>query len=111
MDSPFLRSCFAAAIILLSIVTQAVEAEEYIVVSDASLVKYQINGNVVSLRNLNEFHPNAMGCCYNYHIETTTLVGKNIWTAFLAAAAQGKQFIFGVPPGFVAGPVTQGGQW
>ncbi len=98
----------ACLLLLFSLVART---EEYVVVPDASLVKYQINGNFVSLRNLNEFHPSALGCCYNYHIETGTLVGKNIWTAFLAAAAQGKPFIFGVPPGFVAGYVTQGGQW
>ena len=39
------------------------------------------------------------------------MVGKDIFAAFLAAAAQGKPFFFGIPNEYAAGAVTQGGQW
>jgi hypothetical protein len=87
-------------------------AEVYVTVPDASLVKYQVQASGVALRNLNDFSPSALGCCYNYVIDTTTQIGKDIFAAMLVAAAQGKPFIFGIPNGYyTAGPVTQGGQW
>jgi hypothetical protein len=105
---------FALAGILAAAATlssHSATAEVYVSVPDASLIKYQLGGNSVVLRNLNDFNANALGCCYNYYIDTTTQDGKNIFAAMLAAAAQGKPFIFGVPNGYAAGPVTQGGQW
>jgi hypothetical protein len=86
-------------------------AEVYVTVADASLVKYQVQASGVALRNLNDFNPSALGCCYNNFIDTTTQVGRHIFAAMMVAAAQGKPFIFGVPYGYAAGPVTQCGQW
>jgi hypothetical protein len=100
-----------AALAVASLACEAVHAEVYVTVPDASLIKYQIGGTNVVLRNLNDFNSNALGCCYNYYIDTTTLNGKNIFAAMLTAAALSKPFIFGVPDGYAAGPVTQGGQW
>lgn len=86
-------------------------AEVYIWVTDASLVKYQLAGGSVNFRNLNDFSSSALGCCYNYWIDTSNQNGRNMFAAFLAAAAQGKPFAFGVPDGYAAGVVTQAGQW
>jgi hypothetical protein len=90
---------------------RAASAEVYVSVPDASLVKYQVQASGIALRNLNDFNPNALSCCYNYWIDTTTQIGKDIFAAMLVAAAQGKPFIFGVPNGYASGAVTQGGQW
>jgi hypothetical protein len=92
-------------------VSRPASAEVFVSVPDASLVKYQLQSSGVALRNLNDFNASALACCYNYVIDTTTQVGKDIFAAFLAAAAQGKPFIFGVPDGYAAGAVTMGGQW
>jgi hypothetical protein len=91
--------------------TGPASAEVYVTVPDASLVKYQVQASGVALRNLNDFDASALGCCYNYIIDTTTQVGKGIFTAMMIAAAQGKPFVFGIPNGYAAGTVTQGGQW
>lgn len=94
-----------------TIASRSASAEVYVSVPDASLVKYQVQVSGVALRNLNDFNASALGCCYNYWIDTTTQVGKDVFAAFLAAAAQGKPFIFGIPNGYASGVVTQGGQW
>lgn len=57
----------------------SVTAEEWITVNDMSLLKWQMSpSGKVYLRNLNEFNNQALACCYNYHIDTTTEAGKSL---------------------------------
>lgn len=102
---------FVAVALLATVSSHSAVADVFVTVPNASSIKYQIMGNNVWLRNLNEFNPNALGCCYNYHIDTSTLGGKNTFAAMLSAAAQGKSFVFGLADGYVAGQVTLSGQW
>lgn len=87
-------------------------AETWVWVPDLSLLKYQTypDGKLY-LRNLNEFNSNALGCCYNYYVDTTTIQGKNIFALILTKAAQGKGLYLGVPDGFAAGGVSYVGEW
>lgn len=68
-------------------------ASDCLNVSDFSQIKWQLRSTDgrVHLRNLDSFDPSYLGCCYNYHIDTSTEPGKAIWSAFLAKemASQG----------------------
>ena len=63
------------------------------------------------MRNMNTFDPNALGCCYNYWIDTTTAEGKNIFTMMLTAIALGQGMWIGLPSGYASGAVSYSGNW
>jgi hypothetical protein len=70
----------------------------FVAVPDASQLTYQtsIEGKIY-LRNLNSFDPQALGCCYNYFIDTTMPEGKNIFAILLSAIARASRITFALP--------------
>jgi hypothetical protein len=77
-----------------------------------SQLKWQMDpSGKVWLRNLNEFNPSFLGCCYNYYIDTTTTVGKSAWSAVLTKIASSGALILGVAQKEQVGPVTYFGNW
>jgi hypothetical protein len=85
----------------------------WIIVPDVSQVAYMTDATgKVYLRNLDYFDStNAVGCCYNYWIDTATIEGKNIFAIFLSSAAQGKGMRFGLPDARQPGAVSASGAW
>jgi len=80
-------------------------------VTDASELAYQTEGAAVFLRNLNQFDSNALGCCYNYYIVTSSQEGKKLFALLLMAIATHGGLWLGLPEGYVSGPVGFGGNW
>ena len=90
----------------------AAHSEEWIVINDMSLVKWQMDpSGKVWLRNLDEFDSAALPCCYNYHIDTTTAAGQSVWSVVLAKMATSKPLILGVLKKNEPGPITYLGNW
>jgi len=85
----------------------------WIIVPDASQVQYMTDGSGrIYFRNLDQFDSAAaLGCCYNYWIDTTTPEGKNIYALFLTLGAQSKGFRISVPDGRQPGALSAAGQW
>jgi hypothetical protein len=81
-------------------------------VPDASqlLVQTSSDGKIY-LRNINSFDPQALGCCYNYYIDTTTAEGKNIFVIWLSSVARASRIIFFLPDNYAAGAVTFAGNY
>jgi len=90
----------------------AAGAVTWVTVGDLSLLKYQTapDGRVY-VRNLNEFNGSALGCCYNYYVDTNTVEGKNIFALILFKAAQGKGLYLGVADQFAPGAITYVGEF
>lgn len=65
----------------------------------------------VFFRNLNDFNGDALSCCYNYYIDTTTAFGKSAWSVILAKMATSGRLVLGVKSIKEAGPVTYLGEW
>jgi hypothetical protein len=102
------------SIIVLSLlfISVSAKAEVWIDVNDMSKVKWQISPTgIVYLRNLNEFNPQALPCCYNYSIDTTTEGGKALWSAVLTKMSTSGRLILGVKNFSAAGPITYAGIW
>jgi len=100
-------------LILLTLAVPALSyAYGWVQVPDASLLSYQLSPDgKVYFRNLNQFSSTALGCCYNYYIDTNTQHGRNIYALFLSKQAQGKRIIFSVPDNGVAGAIDYVGEW
>jgi hypothetical protein len=90
---------------------QVARATTWVYVPDVSQLLYQTSGNLIYFRNFNQFNSSALGCCYNYWIDTSTTEGKNTFALMMAAAAQAKPMYFGVPDGYVSGIVILNGIW
>lgn len=87
-------------------------ATVWVWVPDLSLLKYQTSPDGrVYVRNLDEFNGSALGCCYNYYIDTNTPEGKNIFALITAKSAQNKGLYLGVLNGYAAGPIHMVGEW
>jgi hypothetical protein len=87
-------------------------AETWIYVPDMSQLKYQLypDGHIY-FRNLSDFSTAALGCCYNYSIDTTTQDGRNTWATMLSAIAQHTGLYLGIPDGQAPGNVSWVGVW
>lgn len=82
-------------------------ATVWVAVPDVSQLQFQTIGDGrVYLRNLNQFDGNALGCCYNYWIDTNTVEGKNIFALILSFGAQGRGLRFGLNDYGTAGVVS-----
>ena len=102
------------AIIILSLLftTLSANGEDWITVNDMSQVKWQITpAGRVYFRNLNEFNNQALPCCYNYYLDTTTPGGKSLWSVILTKMATSKKLILGTPKISTAGAITYAGIW
>ena len=105
-----------SAIRVLTAMLLAVPAASYAVgwvwIPDASLLKYALTPDGrVYFRNLNEFNGAALGCCYNYWVDTNSAHGKNLYALFLSKAAQNKGFYFSIPDGGAPGSIDYVGEW
>jgi hypothetical protein len=107
-----LKTILNVMIATVGLISSSAYAANFVRITDASLLKYQTDGGAkVFLRNLNEFDANALGCCYNYYIDTQTPEGKLIWVTIMTLAAQGKGLWIRVPDNFAPGPITNSGEW
>ena len=87
-------------------------AETWIYVPDMSQLKFQLfPGGLIYIRNLSDFSAAALGCCYNYWIDTTTQDGRNTWATMLSASAQHTPLYVGIPDGQAQGVVSYVGIW
>ena len=101
-------------VIMFSILftTLSANATDWITVNDMSQLKWQISpGGIVYLRNLNEFNSEALPCCYNYFIDTTTPGGKSLWSVVLTKMTTSQKLILGTAEINTAGPITFAGIW
>ena len=88
------------------------QASTFVGISDASQIYYQTTPDgKVYLRNLNTFSTQALGCCYNYYIDTTTPEGKALFPIFLSNVARGAPIILMIPDNQAPGAVSYGGYW
>jgi len=87
-------------------------AETWVLVPDMSQLKFQLfPGGLIYFRNLSDFSAAALGCCYNYWIDTTTQDGRNTWATMLSASAQHAPLYVGIPDGQAQGVVSYVGIW
>lgn len=101
-----------ATLAAIMLVPPVAEATVWVHVPDLGQLKYQVSSEgYVWLRNLHEFDNRALGCCYNYYINTNTQEGKNTWALVLSLMAQSKGLYIGLPDGFAAGAVSMSGDW
>ncbi len=105
-----MKSLLLAVMILITPLT--VNAEEFITVNDMSQVKWQMapNGRVY-FRNMDSFNASALPCCYSYFIDTSTDVGKSVWSVVLTKMATSSKLILGVPSLSSGGEITYLGLW
>jgi hypothetical protein len=95
----------------LSLSTRA-RAETFIWVADSSQIKYLAGQDGrIYVRNLSDFSSYALGCCYNYWIDTTTQGGRNDLAILLSAIAQHTGLYIGIPDNLASGNVEDVGSW
>jgi len=101
-----------AVIGLLLLQMQTARAVVWISIPDVSQLQYQTNGDgKIYFRNINQFNGSAMGCCYNYWIDTNTVEGRNIFALILSHAALHTGLLFGLTNDWGAGAVSGVGEW
>lgn len=85
----------------------------WITIPDASQVAYMTDGNgKVYFRNLDSFDSaNALSCCYNYWIDTTSAEGKLIYALLLSYIPQAKGFHIWIPDVRQPGQMSAAGTW
>ena len=101
--------CLLALGLLTS--TESAIASDQVLVNDASTLQWQIYNQKVWLRNLNEYDPTFLGCCYNFSVDLTTDEGRAMWSAILAAIHASDSIYLHVTSKTTAGPVTSIGQY
>ena len=99
-----------AALLSTSLPSQAVDT---VVVGNAAQLSWFYDGSSgrVYFRNLDQFNPAFLGCCFNWYIDTSTTVGRTLWASVLLkmAGAQPINMIVGAMN--TAGPVLYAGNW
>jgi hypothetical protein len=101
-----------ALVPLMSLGAASVRAETVVTIGDANQLYFQLTSdNRVYLRNLNAFSSSALGCCYNYYIDTNTQNGRDVWATLLSFMAQNKGIMIGIPDSQQPGPVDYVGVW
>ena len=107
---PRLATLTLAALLLASLPSRAVDT---VVVTNAAQLSwvYDTPSGRIYFRNLDQFDSRFLGCCYNFYVDTTTVVGRTLWATILLkmAGAQPINLMVGAPN--VAGPVLYGGNW
>lgn len=90
----------------------AAQALTEVTVPDASQLSYQTDpSGRVFLRNLNTYSSQALGCCYNYYIDTTTAEGRVLFSILLLDIARSAPLSLFIPDAMAAGPVSFGGSY
>jgi hypothetical protein len=80
--------------LLLAVGSEAARAETFVAVADVRWLKFQLTpDSKVYLRNLDTCSASALGCGYNYYIDTSTQDGRDTWATVLSFMAQGKGLI------------------
>jgi len=111
MRTRLLSAAVVVTFALACAAPRAADAAAFVRITDASVLAYQTEGSAVYLRNLNQFDSNALGCCYNYYIDTSSQEGKNLFALLLMAIATHGALWLGVPDGYAAGVVGFAGNW
>jgi hypothetical protein len=106
------RHILSAIIASAAMIGPATAANIYVNVSDASQLSFQLTSDGrVYLRNINYFDSNALPCCYNYWIDTTTQEGKNTYALILSYSAMGRGFRFDIGDYTTPQQITWVGPW
>jgi len=107
-----MKKLILTGLISLSLM-QSASATEWINVSNVGDLHWQLyaNDSKVWLRNLHQFDTQALGCCYNYHIDLSTETGRAIWAVFLMKYASKQPLILGVAQKSQLGHISALGNW
>ena len=107
----FLTSVFLAAVLLLG--ARSAHADDFVTIPNAASLKwFQVNGTgQIFLRNLNDYDPTFLGCCWNYYIDINGAPGRTLWASVLLKMAAGQSIILAVGSKTTAGPIIYGGTW
>lgn len=84
-------------------------ADQYIHVPNAAQLSFQTGGSLIYIRNLNTFDSSALGCCYNYWIDTGTAEGAEIFSILLMDVSLGQPITLGVPNNYASGAISYSG--
>lgn len=107
-----MRRLLATIVAATAFIGPAQAGNIYVAVSDASLLSFQLDATGrVYLRNINYFDSNALPCCYNYWIDTTTQEGKNTYALILSYSALQRGFRFDISDYTTAQQITWAGPW
>jgi hypothetical protein len=69
-----------AAVLGMTLCAAPARATDFVYVANAAQLAWQQTGNLIYFRNLHEFDPTFLGCCYNFHLHLTTVGGRTGWT-------------------------------
>lgn len=95
-----------------AITSSVVYASDWTTITNMSQLKYQVINNRVYLRNMDDFDPTWLGCCYAYYVDLATDSGKATWAAMLSKAATGGKYSLGVNDKTLSdSPITYSGYW
>ncbi|WP_035055833.1 hypothetical protein [Andreprevotia chitinilytica] len=98
--------------LLMSVLASVVQADDTVVISDVSKLKWLGSTNgLIYLRNLSDFDPSFLPCCYNYYVDTSTPAGKVTWTAILMKMGTAQSINLSVSNKSQAGPIVSFGNW
>jgi hypothetical protein len=70
------------------------QADDGVVVPDASVLQYGVQDGRVYIRNINVVDPTWLPCCYNYWIDLSTDNGRAQFSAFLSAKVSRQRIVF-----------------
>ena len=103
----------AMAFVVLCSVQGAARSFELVTINDASQLKYHMGptGARVYLRNLNDFNSSVLGCCFNYWIDTSTDLGKAMWSTLLSKILTSGYINIGVDSATQQGHLYYVGEW
>lgn len=87
-------------------------SEHWVHVPAGKKIVWQMSSaGIIYFRNLNQFNPDFLPCCYNYSLNVNTDGGRAMWSTILAKTAANEEIILGVADQKIAGPITYIGQW
>ena len=105
-----LRTLALAALVFSSLPSHAVDT---VVVGNAAQLTWLYDSATgrVYLRNLDQFNPAFLGCCYNWYLDTNSTTGRTLWAAILLRIAGAQPINLVVGAMNTAGPVLYAGNW
>ena len=107
----FFSKIFTIASFLFGM-SYSAHSEDWVVITPDKQLHWQMAPDgIIYFRNLDQFNPSFLACCYNYSLNVTTDRGKAMWSTILAKTATKENIILGVANQKAPGPITYIGQW
>lgn len=91
-----LAAKLGVAVLSTSLFAGYAQATDFVYVANAAQLSWQQAGDRIYFRNLNQFDATFLGCCYNFHLDLTTVGGRAAWSAMLVQAATAQPVYIGV---------------